>query len=574
MNENSLTKIRVAAVQLEVIGDVAANLATCCRMIDEAASAKPDLIVLPEFCNHLAWYTDRDHSYEVAVSLDGEFLGKIGQKAAEHHCYIMINCTVRRADKKVTGTNCLFDPNGRLIATSDKQVLMGNENNFLEKATENCDIIPLPFGDIGMYSCMDGVTFETSRGMSVRGAQLLLNSLNSFAKDEASLHIPVRAVESKVFVVAACKVGALVPPEMTKIVADRLKISPEQLRGDGHSQIVAPDGTVMAMLAHDQEGFVVADIDLSEADNKLRPDGTHVMAARRPELYRQFLEEPQPRQFKRGDDEVVTAVYQPKASGMAAVEEVGDMLPTAVAQQAKMVVLPELFFLENGLVDDVATGVAQSQQALAVLQTVLQAVDAPLHVVTTIVEQDEDGAGHTAVLLSKNGIELRQPQLHASARHDWVTQLGDGVATIDLDWGRVALVAGNDSIYPETFRLGALQDVQVTAVSTHIQEKWELALGLPERAAENRMSVLVGSRPTPLMGGSAIFTIDEDFTLWTEWKKRPFDGNINNPIVNKMSELTGLLTATIYPNASENRVISQKTDVVGSRPWWLAEALM
>ena len=573
MSENNPTQIRVAAIQLEVSGDVAANLATCCRMIDEAATQKPDLMVLPEFCNHLAWYKDRDHSYEVAVDLDGEFLATIGRKAAEHNCYIMINCTVRRADKKVTGTNCLFDRNGSLIATADKQVLMGNENNFLEKATQNCEIIPLPFGQVGMYSCMDGVMFETSRGMSVRGAQLLLNSLNSFAKDEASLHIPVRAAESKVFVVAACKVGALVPPEMTQIVADRLKISPDQLRGDGHSQIVAPDGTVLAQVDHDREGFVVADIDVSQADKKLRPDGTHMMGARRPDLYRPFLEAPKPRQFKRGDDEAIVATYQPKSSGMSAVEEVGDMLQTAVAQQAKMVVLPELFFLDEGLVKDIDSAVAQSHQMLEILQSALQGLDESLHLVTTVVENDEDGARHTAVLLSKDGVELRQSQLHASGRHSWVTQFGDGVETIDLDWARVALVVGSDSIYPETFRLGALQDVQVTAVSTHIQEKWELEFGLPERAAENRMSVVVGSRPTDV-GGSAIFTVDEDFTLWTEWKKRPFDGNINYPIINKMEAQTGLFTATLYPNASENRVISQKTDVVANRPYWLADALL
>ena len=43
---------------------------------------------------------------------------------------------------------------------------------------------------------------ETPRGLAVRGAQLLINSLNSFAFDEASLHIPVRAPENKVFVIS------------------------------------------------------------------------------------------------------------------------------------------------------------------------------------------------------------------------------------------------------------------------------------------------------------------------------------------------------------------------------------
>ena len=235
--------VRVAAAQFEIGTDVAENLNTCCRMIDESAKVRPHLLVLPEFCNHLSWYRDREHSYEVAVDLDGAFLQALASKAREHSLYLMVNCTVRRAPDVVTGTNILLDPQGAQIAVTDKQVLMGNENNFLSKASTCAPILDLPFGRVGMYSCMDGVIYETPRGLAVRGAQILLNSLNSFALDEGSLHVPVRAAEHKVFVVAANKVGWLVPSELAPIVAERVKVAPEQLQGGGESQIVAPDGT-------------------------------------------------------------------------------------------------------------------------------------------------------------------------------------------------------------------------------------------------------------------------------------------------------------------------------------------
>ena len=76
--------IRAAAVQFGVTDEVTANLATCLRMIDQAAQQRPDLMVLPEFVNHIAWYTDADHCYRVAVELDGEFCAAIAAKAAEH----------------------------------------------------------------------------------------------------------------------------------------------------------------------------------------------------------------------------------------------------------------------------------------------------------------------------------------------------------------------------------------------------------------------------------------------------------------------------------------------------------
>lgn len=102
--------IRVAALQFGAVSDVAANLETCLRMIDTAALEKPDLMVLPEFCNHNSWYDDKQHCFQVSVALDGDFLEAIAAKAAEHDCYIVINCTVRRQNGTATGTSLLYGP--------------------------------------------------------------------------------------------------------------------------------------------------------------------------------------------------------------------------------------------------------------------------------------------------------------------------------------------------------------------------------------------------------------------------------------------------------------------------------
>lgn len=89
---------------------------------------------------------------------------------------------------------------------------------------------------------MDGVIFETPRGLALRGAQVLGNSLNSFALDEASLHVPVRAAENRVFVVAANKVGPLVPEGLLEAVAARIKEAPRFLHGAGERPDRRPEG--------------------------------------------------------------------------------------------------------------------------------------------------------------------------------------------------------------------------------------------------------------------------------------------------------------------------------------------
>ena len=74
----------------------------------------------------------------------------------------------------------------------------------------------------------------------------MLNTLNSFAPDEASLHVPVRAAENKVWVISANKVDFLVNDGPRDMVATALGVHEDTLRGAGESMVVAPDGTVVA----------------------------------------------------------------------------------------------------------------------------------------------------------------------------------------------------------------------------------------------------------------------------------------------------------------------------------------
>ncbi|MBL8046814.1 MAG: hypothetical protein JNL09_09745, partial [Anaerolineales bacterium] len=467
----------VAAVQFAVTSDVNANLATCLRMIDQAAEHKPHLMVLPEFINHLAWYDDTAHSYRVAVDLDDAFMQAIAAKAAQYQCYIKINVTLKRADGKVTGTNVLFGPDGTRLAVNDKQILMGNENNFLERATENGPITTTHFGPVGMYACMDGVINEITRGLAVRGAHVLLNSLNSFAHDEASLHIPVRAAENKVFVIAANKVGALVPPPMLEVAAARLKIAPHFLHGAGESQIVAPDGTVLAKAPRTGEAVIVAEIDPHQAENKLRPDGTDVMATRRPELYGLLGERPREHSRPLGAANAQAAVLQLAGNGPEAVEEAAEAITEAARAGVQFLVLPELFHLKDGRVQAIENALVESEKMLAGLSEAVRAAGS-IYVAVTAVERTSNGLQHVGVLLGPSGVVLRQPQLHACGRHPWIESLGNSLLFADLPFGRAALVVGNDSIYPETFRLATLQDVEIVAVPTTVLEKWEMETGL------------------------------------------------------------------------------------------------
>ncbi|WP_327146169.1 nitrilase-related carbon-nitrogen hydrolase [Nocardia sp. NBC_01327] len=523
---------RVAAAQLAAGTDVADNLDACLRMIDAAAAENAELVVLPEFCNHLSWYTDRAHAHRMACRPGDSFLAPIAERAAQHRIYLKIGVTLAGAYGRTTGTGLLFGPDGSVLGQSDKQILMGAENDHLDPGLFDSPIIDTPIGRIGMYACMEGVTCEVARSLAVRGAQLLLNSLNSFATDEASLHIPVRAAENKVWVVAANKVGPLLPAQQLPAIAARLGVPPDRLHGAGESQIVAPDGSTLARAPATGEALAIADIDIDLADDKRRPDGTDILAARRPRLYTPLLAEPSLRQAPAGADTLRVAAVLPDL----------DVIAETVSDGAELLVLPEASTLS-------------AAQVIAALR------GTSAHAVLTV---REGGAQH-GLLVGAAGIAGRQPQLHRTGRHPWLTDTGSRLEIFELPWGRVALAVGDDALFPETFRLAAIQDADVVAVAHSPVESWESRLGLPERSAENRLNVVAAGLDP--QGGlvAAVYALSPDFTLWTAWSG-PFTGVISHPEITTAAAGATRVHALVRPAQAVNRNVSKGTDLVGGRP--------
>ena len=569
-DQNQKTTVRVAAAQFAVGVDVQENLRRCLHWIAEAGKCQPDLLVLPEFANHASWYDNEAHCYEVSVDLDGEFVRAIAAAAKSINAHVVVNCTVRREGETCTGTSLLFAPDGSLLGSNDKQVLIGHENQFLQRAKQPGPIVETPIGRLGLYACMDGVVSETPRCLALRDAQILCNSLNSFATDEGSLHIPVRAAENRVFVVAANKVGPLIPEALLEPVSQQTGIPVRFLSGAGDSQIVSPDGTVLAMASPDQDEVIWADIDLKELDDARRPDGTDVIASRRPELYAAIGQDPadQPEPVFQGADELDVAAVQLPGVGEGAIEAAVNAVSAAVQQGSRYIVLPELFFIADLDEEDLAGAASLSMEAV----NALAAACGDAHVALNIVEADASGAYQlNAVLLNSQGICLRQPLLHKTESYGWA-QLGDEIQSLQLGDAHVAVLNGDDAIYPEVGRLLAMRGVDLVLLPCAPQEDWELRTGLVERAAENRMNLVAACQPGA-RGSSLICSLQKDFTVMTPWQDRPFDGLLSQPILTRAAPYPGLTQATVYPACAANKVVSLGTDLVRGRAWWLVEAM-
>ncbi len=573
--------VRAAALQFASGTDVEENLATCLRMIDRAALEGAGLMVLPEFCNHISWYDDAAHARAVSLELDGPFLRAIAARAKRHQAYIVINVSLRASAESLTVTSLCFDPAGQLCGRADKQTLMGHENTWFERANRHGDIVDAPFGRFCMFPCRDGVTCETPRGLALRGAQLFCDSLNSFALDEASLHVPARAPENRVFLVAANKVGPLIPAHLLQAVSEETHIPMRFLNGAGESQIVDPWGRVLARAPRDAEAVVVAELDLALSDDKRMPDGTDLMTARRPVLYREIAAPPQPTAHAPAASELAVACLAPLATGEKALTELSSLL-NALPEDTALAVLPELFCYDRDETLSLPEQCARGEQAIASMVRDLR--DRPgLSLCTSLVRPlvvgENEGAAVTAVLLGRDGVIAEQPRLHGAGAVPELT-LADELRLVDMPWGRLALLSGHDLLFPEVVKVAAIRGAQVLAVPCAFQQDWERDFALPSRAAENRLCVVASAAHPcsgdvlPSAGAGAILDLQRDFTLMTPWRERAFDGFINAPLVTEQRPGERVTIAHIHPRAANNKLMSAQTDLILDRPWRLSDDLL
>ncbi|GLP96332.1 nitrilase-related carbon-nitrogen hydrolase [Paraferrimonas sedimenticola] len=548
---------RVAVLQFATTLDVAENLETCCRMIDQAAEVNPDVMVLPEFCNALSWYESQQQAFELAVSLDGEFVKTLASKAAQHKTYLVVNVTVRRHPlmvEQISVTSLLFDRRGRLVHQADKQTLMGHENFFFQRAKQRAGVYSSDTGRLGIFACRDGVTFETARGLAIDGAQLFCDSLNSFALDEARLHVPSRAVENGVFMAAANKVGPLIPEDQLAQVAEQTGIPERFLMGAGQSQIVSPSGEVLAMAPYNQEAFVWADVDLSEVAANTRPDGSKLLQLRRPELYTELSVNPAQQEYQSSARPVIAAMLAPVGYPQQRMQTV---LENIVDEAFDVMVLAEGCFddANYSLTDLVGT----LKQALA---------DSAKYVCFSF----KQASGIRAILVGSEGVVASQGLLHPSQRYGDAELAGD-IGVHQLPFGKVALFCGDDGHIPESVKVAALKGAQLILYPFSLQQAWENQLALPSRSAENRVAIVASSYHKVRMGG-LICSLETDFTLLTPWSDRQFDGHINQPPM-VLQGADGEITQCKIPlQAANNKLMSADTDLLADRPFHLCERLI
>ncbi|GMN51209.1 hypothetical protein TIFTF001_020366 [Ficus carica] len=256
--------VRAAAAQMTSVNDIAANFATCSRLVKEAASAGAKLICFPE---NFAFLGAKDgESLKIAEPLDGPIMQQYCSLARESSIWLSLGGFQEKGpdDKHLYNTHVVIDNAGNIKSTYKKIHLFDvdipggrsyKESSFTE-AGKNVVAVDSPVGRLGLTVCYDLRFPEIYQNLRFQhGAQVLLVPA-TFTVVTGHAHweilLRARAIETQCYVIASAQTGK----------------HSEKRESYGETLIIDPWGTVIGRFPDRlATGITVADIDFSQLDS-------------------------------------------------------------------------------------------------------------------------------------------------------------------------------------------------------------------------------------------------------------------------------------------------------------------
>ncbi len=250
---------KAAVVQLRTGVNPARNRDHIEEHVRAAAAAGARLIATPEGSNLL----QRDKAVFATIAPlvdDPETHAFWSGLAADLGVTLLAgSCVFRRAEGKAANRSLLFGPDGAEIARYDKihlfDVNLGVGQESRESATydagEAAVLAQTPVGRLGLTICYDLRFPHLYRALAQAGAEVIAIPA-AFTRPTGEAHWDVlmraRAIETGAYVLAPAQGGQHEDGRQTW----------------GRSLIVDPWGAIAAHLPHDEPGFAIAEIDLSQ----------------------------------------------------------------------------------------------------------------------------------------------------------------------------------------------------------------------------------------------------------------------------------------------------------------------
>lgn len=261
-----MTNIRAACIQMRSKTEIAPNIDAAGHLIRAAAEQGATFVATPEMTNLLDIRPGQARS-KIRLEDDDECLKAMSDLARDLSITLLLGSLAIALpdDRRFANRSYLIGPAGDIQAQYDKvhmfDVEVGDGQAYREskayRAGQKISVVDTAFGRVGMTICYDVRFPHLYRALGQAGADIVcVPAAFTRVTGEAHWHVLLRAraIETGCFVLAPAQGGQHEDGRETF----------------GHSLIVSPWGEILAEAAHEEPGYITADLDLTRVANARR----------------------------------------------------------------------------------------------------------------------------------------------------------------------------------------------------------------------------------------------------------------------------------------------------------------
>lgn len=237
------------------------NVADSLELMDRLQA---DLWVLPELFASGYNFKTKTEAAKCAESVTGDLAGLLKAWTTAKDCAVVCGVPEKAGSKLY---NSAFFVQGSKVRSYRKTHLFGNEKKFFAPGDTGFWVEKVKGVPVGVMICFDWFFPESARTLALKGAQIIAHSAN-LVLPWGPEGMKIRSLENRVFSATSNRVG-----------------TERGLRYIGSSQVVAPNGALLARLGDNDVRAFVLEIDPWTARDKKVHPANDLFADRRPKAY-------------------------------------------------------------------------------------------------------------------------------------------------------------------------------------------------------------------------------------------------------------------------------------------------
>ena len=449
-------KYKVAAIQYEPTQfDKEKNINNLVKLCEEAAKGGAKLIVTPEMGTSGYCFLNRSEIKNLVEKIPGPTTKQFEKIANKHSCFIVIGLPEVDEDTKLYYNSAvLIGPNG-IIGKHRKSHSYIAEPKWSAPGQEHL-VFETDIGKIGILICMDIHFIETARLIALQDADIIIHISNWLGERTPAPYWISRAFENSCYLIESNRWGL----ERT-------------VQFSGGSCVINPDGTIASVIDKG-DGIAYANIDISWAREK-KVLNEKIFNDRRPEMYLNLPTDPylwNPLDFfnlyglnplPKGKKSLVSIVQMSSnKDSKKNLENIFKYLDKAKSEKSELVVFPELIL--TGHLNKNKSAIEKDDPKI--LGLAKYANKNQMYIYFGFAEKKDNEYFNSSMLLGPEGILGIYRKVHLNKEdRAWASE-GNEWKFVDTKIGRIGMLIGYDSVFPESARCLGLYGCDIVLCSS------------------------------------------------------------------------------------------------------------